>query len=183
MRRSGRTEAMNVARGPERRKQLRISRWRPGSATRRSACCTSACCARISSKIWVERCEAQIGGVLEVLEQERAAVKTPYWFGERIGHADIAVACVLRFTGEAHPALFAGGALSGTDGACRALRGAAGVPGNRAAAGAAEGGLRSSQRPSPRRIAAHSAVIASEAKQSIYRLAATWIASSLRSSQ
>ena len=33
-------------------------------------------------------------------------VKTPYWFGENIGHADIAVACVLRFTGEAHPALF-----------------------------------------------------------------------------
>jgi glutathione S-transferase len=58
------------------------------------------------SKIWVARCEAQIGGVLEVLEKERAAVATPYWFGERIGHADIAVACVLRFTGEAHPQLF-----------------------------------------------------------------------------
>ena len=58
------------------------------------------------SKIWVARCEAQIGGVLDVLEKERAAVATPYWFGERIGHADIAVACVLRFTGEAHPQLF-----------------------------------------------------------------------------
>ncbi len=34
------------------------------------------------------------------------AVATPFWFGERIGHADIAVACVLRFTGEAHPRLF-----------------------------------------------------------------------------
>jgi glutathione S-transferase len=57
-------------------------------------------------KLWVERCEAQIGGVLEVLETERAAVATPFWFGDRIGHADIAVACVLRFTGEAHPHLF-----------------------------------------------------------------------------
>ena len=56
--------------------------------------------------LWVERCKSQIGGVLDVLEKERAAVKTPYWFGENIGHADIAVACVLRFTGEAHPALF-----------------------------------------------------------------------------
>ena len=56
--------------------------------------------------LWVERCRSQISGVLEVLEKERAAVKTPYWFGESIGHADIAVACVLRFTGEAHPALF-----------------------------------------------------------------------------
>ena len=56
--------------------------------------------------LWVERCEAQISGVLAVLEKERADVKTPYWFGERIGHADIAVACALRFVGEAHPALF-----------------------------------------------------------------------------
>ena len=55
--------------------------------------------------LWVERCKSQIAGVLEVLEKERAAVKTPYWFGERIGHADIAVACVLRLTGEAHPEL------------------------------------------------------------------------------
>jgi glutathione S-transferase len=56
--------------------------------------------------LWIERCSAQIAGVLELLEKERAAVKTPYWPGERIGHADIAVACVLRFVGEAHPALF-----------------------------------------------------------------------------
>ena len=56
--------------------------------------------------LWIDRCSAQIAGVLELLEKERAAVKTPYWPGERIGHADIAVACVLRFVGEAHPALF-----------------------------------------------------------------------------
>ena len=47
------------------------------------------------------------GGLpLGVLEQARADVKAPYWFGESIGHADIAVACVLRFVGEAHPLLF-----------------------------------------------------------------------------
>jgi glutathione S-transferase len=56
--------------------------------------------------LWVERCQTQIAGVLDVLEKERAAVKTAYWSGENIGHADIAVACVLRFVGEAHPALF-----------------------------------------------------------------------------
>ena len=57
-------------------------------------------------ELWIARCQAQISGVLEVLEQERAAVTTPYFLGERIGHSDIAVACVLRFTREAHPALF-----------------------------------------------------------------------------
>jgi glutathione S-transferase len=56
--------------------------------------------------LWVERCETQISGVLEVLEKARAEVAAPYWFGEWIGHADVAVACVLRFTGEAHPHLF-----------------------------------------------------------------------------
>jgi glutathione S-transferase len=57
-------------------------------------------------ELWIDRCTLQISGVLELLEKDRATVKTPYWFGETIGHADIAVACVLRFTGEAHPALF-----------------------------------------------------------------------------
>jgi glutathione S-transferase len=57
-------------------------------------------------ELWIKRCTAQISGVLDLLEKERAAVKTPYWSGETVGHADIAVACVLRFTGEAHPALF-----------------------------------------------------------------------------
>ena len=90
-------------------------------------------------QLWVERCQAQIGGVLEVLEKERAAVATPYWFGERIGHADIMVACALRFTGEAHPALFDGRALSGADGARRAMRGAAAISGDRAEARSAEG--------------------------------------------
>ena len=56
--------------------------------------------------LWVARCETQISGVLAMLEGERAAVSTDYWYGQQIGHADIAVACVLRFTSEAHPHLF-----------------------------------------------------------------------------
>ncbi|MGJ4950791.1 glutathione S-transferase family protein [Bradyrhizobium sp. HKCCYLS20291] len=56
--------------------------------------------------LWVARCETQIAGVLAMLEAERAAVSTEYWHGEQIGHADIAVACMLRFTSEAHPNLF-----------------------------------------------------------------------------
>jgi glutathione S-transferase len=73
--------------------------------------------------LWVERCKAQIAGVLEVLEKERAAVTTPYWFGERAGHADIAVACVLRFVGEAHPELFDASyrALKAHSATCEAL--------------------------------------------------------------
>lgn len=57
-------------------------------------------------QLWVKRCEAQISSVLGVLEKEREARETPYFFGKRIGHSDIAVACVVRFLAEAHAGLF-----------------------------------------------------------------------------
>jgi glutathione S-transferase len=87
--------------------------------------------------IWVERCEAQIGGVLDVLETGRAAVAAPFWFGECVGHADIAVACTLRFAGEAHPGLF-GEAHYPALAAHGAVRSAAAVSGDRAEAEPAE---------------------------------------------
>jgi len=40
-----------------------------------------------------------------VLEADRAGRAGDHWFGDRIGHADIAVTAVLRFIGEAHPGL------------------------------------------------------------------------------
>ena len=57
------------------------------------------------SEIWTTRCLAQIMAVLAVLEADRASRATDYWFGDRIGHADIVVATVLGFVAEAHPGL------------------------------------------------------------------------------
>lgn len=57
------------------------------------------------SGMWVDRCRTQIAGVLEVLEKDRAAQPGEFWFGERIGHADVAVATALRFLNDAHPGL------------------------------------------------------------------------------
>lgn len=59
------------------------------------------------SETWAGRCRGQIAGTLELLEADYAGRAGKGWFGERIGHADIALACVLRFAGEAHPALVA----------------------------------------------------------------------------
>lgn len=59
------------------------------------------------SDVWVSRCRSQIGAVLGALEADRAARRSAYWFGERIGHADIAVAAALRFVAEAHAGLIA----------------------------------------------------------------------------
>jgi glutathione S-transferase len=47
--------------------------------------------------------------VLAALETDRAGRASDYWFGNRIGHADIAVAAVLRFVTEAHPSLISMG--------------------------------------------------------------------------
>jgi len=58
-----------------------------------------------TSDLWLDRCRAQVAGALAALESDRAATASPYWFGEAPGHADIAVACVLRFAGEALPGL------------------------------------------------------------------------------
>ncbi|MFO0991893.1 MAG: glutathione S-transferase family protein [Hyphomicrobiales bacterium] len=58
------------------------------------------------SDVWVKRCRSQIAAVLSVLEKERAERKTDYWFGTEIGHADIAVGCVLRFVKDVHRDLF-----------------------------------------------------------------------------
>ena len=55
---------------------------------------------------WMDRCRLQIGAALDVLETDRAARATPFWLGAALSHADVAFACALRFTREAHPALF-----------------------------------------------------------------------------
>lgn len=59
------------------------------------------------SEVFVDRCRAQIVAALAALEAGRVASGGAYWFGDRIGHADIAVAAVLRFIAEAHPGLIA----------------------------------------------------------------------------
>jgi glutathione S-transferase len=105
--RVGPDKAMIARHGDARRHHLRIAALASGLGDK----AVSLLYERVLRKgreldLWVERCTAQISGVLAMLEKERAAVTTPYWFGETIGHADIAAACVLRFTGEAHPALF-----------------------------------------------------------------------------
>jgi glutathione S-transferase len=102
----GPEQAMMAERGDLRRRQLRICALGGGLADKAVSLIYERMLRKEQLKLWVDRCEAQIGGVLAMLETEREAVATPYWFGDRIGHADIMIACALRFTGEAHPHLF-----------------------------------------------------------------------------
>ena len=102
----GPEKAMIAERGDVRRRQLRICALGSGLADKAVSLIYERVLRKDQLKFWVERCEAQIGGVLEMLDREREAIASPFWFGDRIGHADIMVACALRFTGEAHPHLF-----------------------------------------------------------------------------
>lgn len=88
---------------PARHKALRIAALACGLADKAVSLFYEKRLHDVTSDVWVTRCRAQIGAVLGVLEQERPA--SAYWFGSAIGHADIAVAAVLRFVAEAHPGL------------------------------------------------------------------------------
>ena len=102
----GPDKAMLPRVGAERRKHLRICALASGLGDKAVSLLYERVLRKEQLALWVERCQAQIGDVLKVLEAERAKVTTPYWLGDRIGHADIAVACVVRFTREAHLQLF-----------------------------------------------------------------------------
>jgi len=101
----GEGKAMLPRGGAERRKHLRICALASGLGDKAVSLLYERVLRKEQLALWVERCQAQIGDVLGVLDAERAKVTTPYWLGDRIGHADIAVACVVRFTREAHPLL------------------------------------------------------------------------------
>lgn len=102
----GPDKAMLPRAGAERRRHLRICALASGLGDKAVSLVYERVLRKEQLALWVARCEAQINDVLRVLEDERAKVPTPYFLGERIGHADVIVACVLRFTGEAHPQLF-----------------------------------------------------------------------------
>lgn len=88
---------------PDRRRALKVAALATGLADKAVSLFYEKRLHAAASDVWVARCRGQIAGVLAALQADRAARPGDYWFGERIGHADIAVAVALRFLGEAHP--------------------------------------------------------------------------------
>lgn len=97
----GPDRAMIARQGPARRHALRICALGTGLADKGVSLFYERALHPQTSQAWIDRCTAQIDEVLGVLERERAATGD-WWFGEGIGHADIAVACALRFLGDVH---------------------------------------------------------------------------------
>jgi glutathione S-transferase len=102
----GAARAMLPASGVARRAALRICGFATGLADKAVSLAYEQILHTDVSDVWVARCRVQMESVLNILEADRQARPTPYWLGANIGHADIAVACALRFLAEAHPVYF-----------------------------------------------------------------------------
>lgn len=102
----GPCRALIAEAGVARRRALNICALATGLADKSVSLVYERVLHQTTSDQWIARCRTQIGDVLGVLEASRATVTSRFWFGDAIGHADIAVSCALRFTREAHPGLF-----------------------------------------------------------------------------
>ena len=104
--RAGPARAMLPANGDARRRALKICALATGLADKAVSLVYERVLHQATSEQWIARCRTQIAAVLDALEASRSGHSTRYWQDENVGHADIAVACALRFTQDAHPGLF-----------------------------------------------------------------------------
>jgi glutathione S-transferase len=103
---AGPERALMPRAGVARRDALRLCALATGLADKAVALVYERALHSAQSALWAERCASQIGGVLAVLEAARKAEPRAFFAGAAPGHADIALACALRFTDEAHPGQF-----------------------------------------------------------------------------
>ncbi len=103
---AGPDKAMLPVSGPDRHRALQVCSLSTGLCDKAVSMVYESVIHKRATPAWVERCLSQIAGVLGELETSRARNSSEWWFGGRIGHADIAAACAIRFLGDAHPGLF-----------------------------------------------------------------------------
>lgn len=97
----GPSRALMPASGPSRRAHLRVCSFATGMGDKVVSLLYERAVHGRATPIWVQRCERQIEATLDLLEKDRAQRASTWWFGETIGHADIAVAAVLTLAVEA----------------------------------------------------------------------------------
>jgi glutathione S-transferase len=103
---AGNGQPLIPAMGAERRRALKVCALATGLADKAVSLLYERILRKEVSQVWVERCHAQITDACSELEADRDARHSAWWFGDHIGHADIAVTCAIRFTREAHRDLF-----------------------------------------------------------------------------
>lgn len=91
------------AREPQRHRALKIASLGMGLAEKAVSLFYEQRLHETVSAVWAGRCRMQILSTAAELERQVAALPTPFWFGERPGHADVAVAVALRFVSDVLP--------------------------------------------------------------------------------
>lgn len=99
------TGALLPRSGIDRMRGLRVSAFAMGVADKAVSMFYEGVLRDEPLAVWTERCRAQILETMDMLERERASITSPHWLGTTFSHADIAVACVLRFIHEGLPGL------------------------------------------------------------------------------
>ncbi len=89
--------------GPDRRAALRVTTLASGLAERGVSLFYERHLAEDPGPVLTRRLEERLAATFAALEADRNARRAPWWFGERMGHADIAVACAVRHVAEAMP--------------------------------------------------------------------------------
>ncbi len=102
----GPARALIAATGPDRRETMRLTALAAGAADKAVSLVYEGALRSEPLDVWVDRCRAQVGGALDAIENARASRSTPWLFGEHLTHADIILATVSRFIGEALPGAF-----------------------------------------------------------------------------
>lgn len=109
---------------PARRRALKVTALAAGLADKAVSLFYEQRLHETPSEVWATRVRSQLLGTLDALEEDRAVRPGDYWFGDRIGHCDIAVAASLRHAMDSHPGLInldARPALAGHCGRLEAL--------------------------------------------------------------
>lgn len=87
---------------PARHRALKVATMGTGLADKAVSLFYERRLHEVTSAAWEARCLAQIGQVLTALEDDCPGAESGGWWFGALSHADIAVACALRFVTEAH---------------------------------------------------------------------------------
>lgn len=112
---------MRPVSGAARDDALRCEGLAVGLAERAVALSTELRLHRPPDAAWVARSRGQMMAAALALEAEAAGRSGPFWFGEALGHADIALGCAWRYVRDAHPGVLAEQRLLSLVAQCAAL--------------------------------------------------------------
>jgi glutathione S-transferase len=82
---------------------LRVCGFALGAADKGASLLYERVLREVAFPLWVDRCRAQIGETLALLESTRATSSTFFLFDDCLSHADVILATMFRFLREALP--------------------------------------------------------------------------------